>query len=332
MKKSFIMVLFIVAIILIVFSLFSKQEQSAKQIMLKGTEQGEEITSYSFDSKIEINLDFSEAKIKESNTEINTFPILTLFDFSMPITEKIPLLQKSPSYQFEINGQENKLTKELDANVSTISYIGSIGFPMDFSIRQKENNLYLRIPEPVLKLYPSINKEYLLITIDYLEADEQFKKSMIEVIKSIDEGYFIKANKDEFQLKQGETSEAVTLNITQENIDNIGQETVDQIKLILLEFINQYQFTSELDNTTDKLKFKSLSITNIYNQDGYQSKSVIDFSLDYYSGEYGLITINFNLEQELYDINQKNEFITLPDSQNVINGYDELSGLLKIKD
>lgn len=318
MKKIFLLILILIIAIPVLSG--CTDNDNNRTIIIKGIEKQKEIETTSYNGSLVLKLDFDGT----NNSLMTSY------------------LQALSSLEFNFSGVEEVSSKHSEMGLNAKAMDLSFDIPIIF----KDNVAYIKIPDNFSTLLQMEDKEY--IAIDLSQSNEESRQDnafeeKIDVIKSlvnsIDETAIVREDSAKYSLENGTVGEVISINISQDNykqiLDNmysdalpniIGQlerysvtdsqkEQTEQLKEKLS---SEEEFNSLINDLESKLLINSFKLTNVYDNNGYQRRTILFADLDIYVDELGLVGIEINYDLGIDEINKDVQFnLPLPSQGNI---------------
>lgn len=299
-------------------------EDSNKAVLIKGIEKQEEIKTFTYDGSLNFKLDFSQTADSMITGYLNE-----LSDLS-----------------FIFSGQEvvDSQQSEIELNIST-EYQGQ-EIAADIPIVFKDNRAYLKLPDNFDYLLQMGDKEYIALDLNQTNGEtnreqalEDKTKLLKSIVNGIDEKAISKEDAKEYPLVEGTTSEVISINITQDNYKKVLAGIFTEAGPNIIKLLDSYSITESQKEQTEQLKAKlsdkealsklikdiddkilinNFKLTNVYDEEGYQRKTILLADLNVYVEELGQVGIKIIYDINIKEINEEIIFNLPIPSQNII--------------
>lgn len=299
-------------------------EDSNKAVLINGIEKQEEIKTFTYDGSLNLTLDFSQT----ANSMITEY------------------LNGLSDLNFVFSGQEvvDSQQSEMVLNIST-EYQGQ-EIAADIPIVFKDNLAYLKLPDKFDYLLQMGDKEYIALDlnqnngkINQEQALEDKTKLLKSIVNGIDDKAICKEDAKEYPLAQGTTSEVISINITQDNYKKVLAGIFAESGPSIIKLLDSYSITESQKEQTEQLKAKlsdkeelsklikdiddkilinNFKLTNVYDEEGYQRKTILLADLNVYVEELGQVGIKIIYDINIKEINEEIIFNLPIPSQNII--------------
>lgn len=299
-------------------------EDSNKAVLIKGIEKQEEIKTFTYDGSLNFKLDFSQTADSMITGYLNE-----LSDLS-----------------FIFSGQEvvDSQQSEIELNIST-EYQGQ-EITADIPIVFKDNRAYLKLPDNFDYLLQMGDKEYIALDLNQTNGEtnreqalEDKTKLLKSIVNGIDEKAISKEDAKEYPLVEGTTSEVISINITQDNYKKVLAGIFTEAGPNIIKLLDSYSITESQKEQTEQLKAKlsdkeelsklikdiddkilinNFKLTNVYDEEGYQRKTILLADLNVYVEELGQVGIKIIYDINIKEINEEIIFNLPIPSQNII--------------
>jgi len=322
LKKLTLILLILLLAIPIMSGCDSKD--SNKATVINGIEKQEEIKTMSYDGSLILKLDFSAT----TNSMMTSY------------------LQGLSDLEFKFFGKENTEAQQSEMELSVNSEYQEMELAADIPIVFKDNVAYIKLPDKFDGLLQMEDKEYIAMDLNQTNEEydqEQALKEKTDLLKSIvngiDEEALSKEDVKEYPLTNSTTGEAISINITQDNYKKIFAGIYAEAGPSIIELLESYSVTESQKEQTEQLKAKlsdkeelsklikdldeklvinNFKLTSVYDDKGYQRKTVLLADLDIYVEELGQVGVEIIYDININEINEEVIFNLPIPSQNII--------------
>lgn len=299
-------------------------KDSNKAVLIKGIEKQEEIKTLKYDGNLNLKFDFTGT----------TESMMTGY------------LKELSDIKFVFSGQEivESQQSEMELSINT-EYLGQ-ELAADIPIVFKDNAAYLKLPDKFDNLLQMGDKEYIALDLSQANQDNNQKQALEDktkllksIVNGIDENAISKEDAKEYPLTNETTGEVISINITQDNYKKVLAGIYAEAGPEIIELLESYSVTENQKEQTEQLKAKlsdkdelsklikdldnkllinNFKLTYVFDDKGYQRKTVLVADLDIYVGEIGQVGIEILYEMNINEINEEIIFKLPIPSQNII--------------
>lgn len=295
-----------------------------KAVLINGIEKQEEIKTFTYEGSLNLKLDLAQTA-----DSMMTGYLKGLSDLD-----------------FVFSGQENVEARQSEMELSVDTEFQGQELVAEIPIVFKDNVAYLKLPDKFDNLLQMGDKEYITLDLNQTNGEtnqeqalEDKTKLLKSIVNGIDEEAISKEDAKEYPLTNGTTGEVISINITQDNYKKVLAGIYAEAGPSLIELLESYSVTESQKEQTEQLKAKlsdkeelsklikeldnkllinDFKLTNVYDDKGYQRKTVLKADLDIYVEELGQVGIEIVYDMNINEINEEVIFNLPIPSQNFI--------------
>lgn len=322
MKKLTLLILILVIAIPVMSGCDNKD--SNKAVLIKGIEKQEEIKTLKYNGNLNLKFDFTGT----------TESMMTGY------------LKELSDIKFVFSGQEIVESQQSEMELSINTEYLEQELAADIPIVFKDNAAYLKLPDKFDNLLQMGDKEYIALDLSQANQDNNQKQALEDktkllksIVNGIDENAISKEDAKEYPLTNETTGEVISINITQDNYKKVLAGIYAEAGPEIIELLESYSVTENQKEQTEQLKAKlsdkdelsklikdldnkllinNFKLTYVFDDKGYQRKTVLVADLDIYVDEIGQVGIEILYEMNINEINEEIIFKLPIPSQNII--------------
>ena len=326
MKRTVILLLSLMLIVSLAVGC-SASKLTAKEIIIDGIDKNKDVQTMSIDGTVKLDIDLSQANIT---------------------SQELMYLQMISGIEFSYTGKQSIETKQMEIAVQARANFQEFDFTFDIPIILKDDILYVKIPALLKTLFPDspltddISKEFIAINLAEMAGEqkisqEQDQELAIQLVKdlinSLDDSIFVKEDKKEFTLTSGTVDNAVSIVVTQDNLQPLLENFMTNGLPIITGYLEQLaidsaqkeqlqQFKDHLNNSSQELEqaiqeipnlvtINTLRGTVVFDKKGFLRKGTFNADVIAHTETEGDIGITVSVEENIDNINSEVEF-TMP--------------------
>lgn len=315
LKKVILVMVSLILLVTIVAGCGGKEQTTAKEIMLEGIEKTQDIKSATIEGTMKIDFDMSQMN---------------------STSEELMVLQMIPGIEVNYDGKQTVDPLQFEANIAASALFNGMNLSIEMPMMMKDNMMYIKLPGMIMPYMPDPSKEYILMDLseafvdyDQKKATEDSLKMMKTILDSLDETAFVKEDIKSFEI-DGKVANAVSINITQENIKPFLDSFIKEGLPVIMEQMQNYYVTDEQKNQVEDFKaeldqnkeeidkfvneldkyitINTFKITSVYDKDGFERKAIMEADLVIDTETDGSLGLKISFEQNTNSINEEINF------------------------